>query len=287
MNEITTLLDSVSFRQLPRGTAVAEGAQLGRDCFLGHGITIYPGVVAGDGCIILDGATIGRIPIANVSTTRPVQSAFGSLSIGAGSIVGCNAVLYTDSHFGRNVLIGDLSSVREGCQIGDGVVLGRGVMALYNCVVGSFSRIQDQVHLVGNMVIEEHVFIGMGVVTTNDNDVYLARFGLGTAAPHGPTIRRLAAVGAGATILPSVEIGEGALVGAGAVVTRDVPPWTIVTGVPARILRPIPDDWRTRITEQAARREHGGGANGSDGALVADAAGQPAELRDLLRVTNR
>jgi acetyltransferase-like isoleucine patch superfamily enzyme len=140
---------------------------------------------------------------------------------------------------------GDLASIREGCTIGAGSVMGRGVMMPYNCTVGPYTRVQNQAHLVGDMDIAEHVFIGMLVVTTNDNDVYLRRFGISTDGRiGGPKIRRLAAIGAGATILPGVEIGEGALVAAGAVVTRNVAAWTIVAGVSARVLRAVPDDWR-------------------------------------------
>jgi acetyltransferase-like isoleucine patch superfamily enzyme len=158
-------------------------------------------------------------------------------------------------------LIGDLASIREGCSVGNHAIIGRGVMMLYNCVVGAFTRVQDQAHLVGDMHIEEHVFIGMQVVTTNDNDVYLRRFGLETpTASRGPSIRRYAAVGAGATLLPGVEIGEGALVAAGAVVTRDVAPWTIVAGIPARVMRPVPPDWRERVVDAAARVEQAGDA---------------------------
>jgi acetyltransferase-like isoleucine patch superfamily enzyme len=92
--------------------------------------------------------------------------------------------------------------------------------------------------------------------TTNDNDVYLRRFGISTDGRiGGPKIRRLAAIGAGATILPGVEIGEGALVAAGAVVTRNVAAWTIVAGVPARVLRAVPDDWRQAAIEAAAQIE--------------------------------
>jgi len=253
MKAVVTALRSARFEQTPTGAAVAVGVRIGADGFLARGVTLYPGVEIGQDCVILDGAVIGRPPISNGSTTRPVQSTFGQVAIGDGSIVGAHAVIYTDTRFGPRVLVGDLASVREGCNIAEGVILGRGVMVLYNCQIGRFSRIQDQVHLVGNMLIEEHVFVGMGVVTTNDNNVYRTRFGLGTVdAQRGPTLRRLSAVGAGATILPGVEIGEGALVGAGAVVTRDVQPWTIVTGVPAREVRAIPDAWREEVIEQVA-----------------------------------
>jgi acetyltransferase-like isoleucine patch superfamily enzyme len=104
------------------------------------------------------------------------------------------------------------------------------------------------------MVIEEHVFIGMGVITSNDNDVYLSRFGVRGEAQRGPIVRRLAVIGSAATILPNVVIGEGALVGAGAVVTRDVPAWTLVTGVPARSKGPVPDRWKDEVLRRATSR---------------------------------
>jgi acetyltransferase-like isoleucine patch superfamily enzyme len=251
-------LEQVRFTRLSTGAAIAQGVTRGENSFIGHNVTLYPGVKVGRNCIVLDGAVVGRIPLSNGTTTRAIHSAFGSVSIGDGSIVGANAVIYTDTVLGRRVLVGDLASIREGCRIADGVILGRGVMALYNCVVGFYSRIQDQVHLVGDVVIEEHVFIGMGVVTTNDNGVYLRRFGIDVDGFCAPTIRRMAVVGAGATILPGVEIGEGALVGAGAVVTRSVPPWTIVTGVPARLLRPVPDEWRSAVRMRAMQLETAG-----------------------------
>jgi acetyltransferase-like isoleucine patch superfamily enzyme len=257
LRDVVETLEGVEWQRLPSGADVATGAEVGAGSFLGRGVRLYPGVRIGAGCAVLDGAVLGRMPIPNPTTTRPVAVAFGRLTVGDGSIVGANAVLYTGSMFGRQVLVGDLASVREGCDIGDGAILGRSVMALYDCTIGPFTRIQDQVHLVGDMVVEEHVFIGMGTVTTNDNDVYLARFGeSSTDEPQrGPTIRRLAVIGAGSTILPNLEIGEGAFVAAGAVVTKDVPAWTVFAGVPARPVRSVPDEWREKVVAAARERE--------------------------------
>lgn len=258
METVTSALARIRFDRTPGGAAVAEGASVGPDTFLGNGVTLYPGVFVGEQCVVLDGASIGRPPISNGTTTRPIQSAFQDVTIGARSIIGANAVIYTGTSFGERVLIGDLASLREGCRVGDRAIVGRGTMALADCTIGSFVRIQDQVHVVGGMVVEEHVFLAMGVVTTNDNDVYMSRFGLTGSEQRGaPVLRRFAAVGAGATILPGVEIGEGALVGAGSVVTRDVAPWTIVMGAPAREREPVPAEWRRLIVEQILQIERG------------------------------
>jgi acetyltransferase-like isoleucine patch superfamily enzyme len=235
-----------------QGTNLAPDVVLGADTHLGNHVTVYPCVEIGDGCTVMDGAVLGRLPIRNATSTRRVQTHYSPLVIGAGSILGCNCVLYTGSRIGKGVLIGDLASVREGCAVGDDVIIGRGVMVLYDCRIGRRTRIQDQAHLVGNMLIEEDVFVGMGVMTANDNDVYLSRFGLSRADLSGPVVRRDAVIGTGAVLLPKVEIGEGALVAAGAVVTRDVAPWTMVAGAPACYVRDVPPDERRQIE---ARRE--------------------------------
>ena len=83
--------------------------------------------------------------------------------------------------------------------------------------------------------LEEDVFVAPCVVTTNDN--FMGRTEKRLELMKGPTIRRGARVGGGAILCPGVEVGEEAFVGAGAVVTKDVPPRTVVVGTPARVLR--------------------------------------------------
>jgi acetyltransferase-like isoleucine patch superfamily enzyme len=88
--------------------------------------------------------------------------------------------------------------------------------------------------------VEEDVFIAPCVVTTNDN--YMGRREARLTEMRGPTIRRGARIGGGAVLLPGVEIGEEAFVGAGAIVLHDVPARAVVVGNPARKIRDVPDD---------------------------------------------
>lgn len=243
----------ISFATRPDGARVAEGASIDPTVRIVGSPQIWPNAQIGPRAILMDGCVLGRIPWSNGNTTRPIDTGLRPLLIGANTIVGCHAVLYGGSVIGQRVLLGDLCSLREGCSIGDDVIIGRGTMLLYNCRIGARTRIQDQAHIVGDIVVEEDVFIGMGVVTTNDNGVHLSRHGLLAPSLAPPLLRRLCTIGAGATLLPGVEIGEGAVVAAGAVVTRSVEPWTIVAGVPARPHRKVDDQTREQILASTNR----------------------------------
>jgi acetyltransferase-like isoleucine patch superfamily enzyme len=140
---------------------------------------------------------------------------------------------------GDHTLIGDGASIREETRIGSKTVIGRHVTVNYNTQIGDMVKVQDHSWLAGNMTIEDEVFISGGVGTSNDNA--LGRAGYHEALSRGPYIARGAAIGVGANILPEVRIGENAIVGAGAVVTRDVPSEMLAMGVPARVIRPIRD----------------------------------------------
>ena len=102
------------------------------------------------------------------------------------------------------------------------------------------TKIQAEAYITAYSTLEESVFIAPCVVTTNDN--FMGRTERRHELIKGPTIRRGARIGGGAILCPGIEIGEEAFVGAGAVVTKDVPPRVVVVGNPARVLRDVPDD---------------------------------------------
>ena len=139
---------------------------------------------------------------------------------------------------GSGAIIGDQSYVRERTRIGAGSVIGRGSCVDNDVVVGERVRVQSQVYLTAFSVIEDDVFIGPCAMTTNDNA--MARHPRDEAL-EGATLRRACRVGGGAVLIPGIEIGEEAFVAAGAVVTNDVPARTVVMGVPARVVRRVPD----------------------------------------------
>jgi acetyltransferase-like isoleucine patch superfamily enzyme len=138
------------------------------------------------------------------------------------------------------VIVGDQACVRERCMIGDDVVIGRGSLVENDTSVGALTKIQAHAYITAYSVLEDNVFIAPCVITTNDN--FMGRTEQRHDQIKGPTIRRGARIGGGAVLLPGIEIGEEAFVGAGAVVIRDVLPRALVVGNPARQIREVPDE---------------------------------------------
>lgn len=213
--------------------AVVGAASVGNDCILHPHVTILDGVELGCGVEVYPGAVVGKAPSTIGVNARKVQSG-GAVRIGDGCSIGPNAIIYSDVEIGSRTLIGDGASIREQCRIGSECLISRCVTINYNTSIGDRTKVMDLTHLTGNMVIQDDVFISTMVASTNDNRI---REGYGDHVV-GPKIQRLAIIGAGAVLLPAVTIGEGAVVAAGAVVTRDVEPGATVMGTPARPVRP-------------------------------------------------
>jgi acetyltransferase-like isoleucine patch superfamily enzyme len=200
---------------------------------------VHPGTVLGDGVKVLEHAVVGKQPtLSPRSTTR--REPLPPTVIGDGTVVSTGAIVFAGSEIGSRVILGDQSCVRERVRIGDDVVVGRGSLVENDTTIGAMTRIQADAYITAYSTIEEHVFVAPCVVTTNDN--FMGRTEKRLSQLKGPTIRRGARVGGGAILCPGVEIGEEAFVGAGAVVTKDVPARVVVVGSPARVLRDVPDD---------------------------------------------
>ena len=200
---------------------------------------VYPGTVLGAGVKVLENAVVGKQPTLSPRSTakrEPLPPAV----LGDGTIVSTGAIVFAGTTIGARVILGDQSCVRERVTIGDDVVVGRGSLVENDTTIGAMTKIQADAYITAYSTLEEHVFIAPCVVTTNDN--FMGRTEKRLGLLKGPTIRRGARVGGGAILCPGIEIGEDAFVGAGAVVTKDVPPRVVVIGSPARVLRDVPAD---------------------------------------------
>jgi acetyltransferase-like isoleucine patch superfamily enzyme len=200
---------------------------------------VYPGTVVGEGCRILDYAVVGKQPTLSPRSTARREE-LPPLELGAGTVVSTGAVVFAGTTLGERVIVGDQACVRERCAIGDDVVIGRGSLVENDTTVGALTKIQAHAYVTAYSTLEEHVFIAPCVITTNDN--FMGRTEKRHELVKGPTIRRGARVGGGAVLLPGIEIGEEAFVGAGAVVLQDVPPRAVVVGSPARQIREVPEE---------------------------------------------
>jgi acetyltransferase-like isoleucine patch superfamily enzyme len=200
---------------------------------------VYPGTVLGEGCKILDYAVVGKQPTLSPRSTAKREE-LPPLELGAGTVVSTGAVVFAGTTVGERVIVGDQACVRERCKIGDDVVIGRGSLVENDTSVGALTKIQAHAYITAYSLLEDNVFIAPCVITTNDN--FMGRTEKRHELVKGPTIRRGARVGGGCVLLPGIEIGEEAFIGAGAVVIRNVPPRALMVGNPARQIREVPDE---------------------------------------------
>jgi acetyltransferase-like isoleucine patch superfamily enzyme len=217
---------------------IGEGAVIGAGARLGSHVIVHPGTVVGARCVVQDAAVLGKPPaLAPHSTASRTDQ--DPLVLDEGAIVCCSAVVFAGARVAAGAIVGDQAYVRERAVVGAGSVIGRGSAVDNDVEIGERVRVQTDVYLTAYSVVEDDVFLGPGVLTTNDS----------TMARHdddypvvGPAFRRACRVGGAAVILPRVEIGEEAFVAAGAVVTKDIPARGVAMGVPGRVVREVPDE---------------------------------------------
>jgi acetyltransferase-like isoleucine patch superfamily enzyme len=220
------------------GLVLSPTAAVGEGVTFGAHVVVGDGVVIGDGCVIGDHAVLGRTPKLGARSTA-ARTELEALVLEAGAVIGAQAVVFAGTQIGARSIVGDPAFVRERTTIGPDTVVGRATGVDNDVVIGARVRIQSQGYVTAFSVIEDDVFFGPCAMTTNDD--HMGRHPKGMPL-RGATLRRACRIGGGAVLLPGVEIGEEAFVAAGAVVTTDVPAGKVVMGVPARMVRDVPDE---------------------------------------------
>ncbi len=225
---------------LAPGLVLSLDATVGDDVRFGAHVVVHAGVRIGDGCLIEDGAVLGKPPRL-AARSSALREAPPPLVLAEEVTVCAGAVVFAGAFLGARVIVGDGAVVRERSVVGQESVVGRGATVDNDVVLGARVRVQTGVYLTAFSAVEDDVFLGPGVTTTNDHT--MGRHPPG-ALLAGATLRRACRVGGGAVLLPGIEVGEEAFVAAGALVTRTVPPGTVVMGAPARVVRQVGDEDR-------------------------------------------
>jgi acetyltransferase-like isoleucine patch superfamily enzyme len=176
-----------------------------------------------------DGVILGYLPLR-------VQ--VDSLAVGARALIRRGTIIYAGTEIGDDLETGHNVIIREQNSIGDNLSIWSNSIIDYGCQVGKNVKIHSNVYVCQFTMIEDGVFIGPSVTLTND-----VHPGCPDAPEcmKGPILKLGSQIGAGSCVLPRVTIGEYAVIGAGSVVTKDIPPGTVACGNPARVTGEIGD----------------------------------------------
>lgn len=218
---------------------IEDDVEIGAGTEVGCYTIIKKGVRIGSNVKIEDHVILGKQPKLGILSTAK-REPLPTLIIEDECSVGAFSCVYAGSRLGRQAIVGDHATIRERVSIGGRSVIGRGVCVENDVRIGKMVRIQTGAYITAYTTVEDYVFIAPMVTTTNDN--FMGRTEKRLELMKGATIKKGARVGANSIILPGIVIGEDAFVGAGSVVTRDVPERKLVIGVPARVLREVPEE---------------------------------------------
>jgi acetyltransferase-like isoleucine patch superfamily enzyme len=189
---------------------------------------IYAGVSMGEGAVVDDFSLIGVSAAGASETTQ----------IGPNARIRSHTVIYAGNRIGRNLQTGHHVMIRESNVIGNDVSIGTGSVIEHHVHIGDRVRIHSQAFVPEYSILEDDCWIGPNAVLTN------AKYPASPDAKRhlkGPRIGKGAKIGANATILPGVNIGPKALIGAGSVVTKNIPGDAVAVGNPARVIGNIAD----------------------------------------------
>lgn len=244
---------------------IAENAQFGENVTIGHNCIIENNATIGantyidSNTIIRSGVTIGEDSFIGSNCIigeywtdfchdREVQK--HPLVIGKNSLVRSGSIIYAGSRIGENFQTGHQVTIREKTNIGDHVSIGTLSDIQGNCKIGNYVRLHSNVHVGQLSIVDDFVWIFPYVVLTNDPTPPSENF-------LGVHIHSFAIVATGSIVLPGLDIGQDSLIGAGAIVTKNVEPYSVAVGNPATIVSDV-RKIRNKITGEAVYpwREH-------------------------------
>ncbi len=240
-------LDLNNYKSYSGGIYIHENAEVAEDVEIGIGCVIHEDVIIEEGsslneyCIIRPEVRIGKKCKIHDSVELGYNYREGMKTIiGDDSIIRRNTTLYAGNTFGNGFQTGASVVIRENCHFGKYCAVGTLSQFEGFTKVGKFSRFHTSVHITQNSEIGNYVWIFPYVVSTNDKfppyDVVPP-----SKSHKGPIIKDYALITTGSLLMPGVIIGKDSMVGAGSVVSRNVPEGELWMGVPARFLKKVED----------------------------------------------
>jgi len=209
-----------------------------KNVVIGDNVVIREGTIIGNSVRIDDNTVIGKQPLRSKRSIFKSDKVYTPSVIGDECLIGAQVIIYTGCTIANNVLIADSAAVREDVTVGEYTIIGRSCTVENITTIGKKCKLETNSYVTAYSTIEDYCFIAPGVITTNDN--YLGRTEERFKHFKGVTIRKGGRIGGGAIILPGLEIGEDAVVAAGALVTKNVPARKIYAGSPAKEFRDVP-----------------------------------------------
>lgn len=180
----------------------------------------------GKNCIVGEFVLLGEQPKKKVS----------ELKIGDNAVIRSHTVIYAGNKIGNNFQTGHGAFLREENEIGDNVSIGTKTIIEHHVKIGNNVRIHSGAFIPEFSILEDNCWIGPNVVLTNAIHPLCPKV---KECLKGPVIKKGAKIGANATLMPHITIGENAVVGAGSVVIKDVPANKVVAGNPAKIIKDV------------------------------------------------
>jgi len=222
-------------RYLPLGLNI----KMDEEVFISEKMMLPHNILLGAGVKISSGAVIGANTIIGYSEKVNGQSRTETTEIGENAVIRSGTVIYCGSRIGADSKIGHNCVLRENTLIGHDTYIGTLSCIEGDTTIGNYVGIQSHGYITKYCVIGDYTFIAPQFVGANDAAMSHRR------AAHGEnligfTTGRYVRIAVGVVALPGVHFGEGCIVGAGSVVTKDVPEYVVVMGVPARVVRPAP-----------------------------------------------
>jgi len=218
--------------------------KFGKNVWVGSNTKIYGPCKIGDNVYVGDNNIIGfpaRGELKKLREKKDLACLFedkGLVKIGSGSTIRTGCVIYSSVRLAENVELGHNVLIRENVTVKADSLVGSYVVIDGNCSIGSKVSIQTGVYISANTTVEDKAFLGPYCLLLNDKYMKQKPYRL-----KGPLICKGASIGGNSVIMPRVIVGEGAVIGAGSVVTKNVKPKTIVAGIPAKKVGVVPKNW--------------------------------------------